>query len=591
MTFDTLAQGLNRQPFTIVEIDINYCGNVYGDGASGGNCLADLTAGNECYQGFFTCQDPDNFQDSVFTLRLCSENAPLPHGLNAIPCVKSVNVAPTKLSPGKGLGQIAKATVIFSDFVSNDVGFDPYVSNRNYIATDQGTFWGRMLSRFPYTAGRTVRIKTGYLNGSAIDEVNDFQTYQYVVDSISPPSKNGSVILQAKDPLSLVNNLKRNAPAASTGKLAADIAESAAAASTFDVGTGFGASYGSIKALKFVRINGEILQVTLAGDTFTIVARGQWGSEVSGHSTGDTVQECLYFEGTERIDEVVRQLLVDHGQIDASFINLTEWSTEADRWLDEFTPSNIISEPTKITEMLNDITEQVGVGIWWSDRDHLIKLKTEAPVLGTETATTYTDDDILLDSETIKLREDLRISRCLVYHTVRDYTEDNKARNFKVLELIVDTDSELDATYMIVQEKTIFARWINGEAQSSLLASRYIARFKRPPIQAGFKLDVKDHPIRVGAHVFLDSGIIQDVDGSNLLIEMQCLAVDFDDRSQSFTVEALQFSYSGSRLAVYAPETLNDYTTESQANQDTYAFYCDDTTELMSNGDEPYLYP
>ena len=87
------------------------------------------------------------------------------------PAVKSVNIAPTKLAPGRGLSSRSRVDIQLIDFTDNDLQTDPYAADRNYIASDQGTFFGKLFARNPHYVGRALRVKLGYFNDDGSAEV------------------------------------------------------------------------------------------------------------------------------------------------------------------------------------------------------------------------------------------------------------------------------------------------------------------------------------------------------------------------------------------------------------------------------------
>jgi len=57
----------NREPIQIVEIDLQFCGRVFGVAP----CMASLTGSTvrKCYHTFGTCRDSENFLDGIKTLK------------------------------------------------------------------------------------------------------------------------------------------------------------------------------------------------------------------------------------------------------------------------------------------------------------------------------------------------------------------------------------------------------------------------------------------------------------------------------------------------------------------------------------------
>ena len=81
--------------------------------------------------------------------------------------------------------------------------------------------------------------------------------------------------------------------------------------------------------------------------------------------------------------------------------------------------------------------------------------------------------------------------------------------------------------------------------------------------------------------------IAQDETGANKTATLQVFTSKKTKNGHHFRVTGLVGELK--RYAVIGPDTLNDYTSESDANKAAYAFIADSVTLKMSNGDDPYL--
>ena len=112
---------MGRQPFSYVEIDLDFCDNAFGVAP----CTAAGSGDAKCYNTIATCQDTPNFTKTTKTYRFCSPNgAKVPQGLDAIPCLKSISITPAEITAGKGLGLRAACSVSFQDFPHSDIRID-----------------------------------------------------------------------------------------------------------------------------------------------------------------------------------------------------------------------------------------------------------------------------------------------------------------------------------------------------------------------------------------------------------------------------------------------------------------------------------
>ena len=93
------------------------------------------------------------------------------------------------------------------------------------------------------------------------------------------------------------------------------------------------------------------------------------------------MQLCLEygFTSTQRVDAVVADLLTTYAGIPASAITTADWTAEANQWLTNYNLQNIISEPTELNKLLDQICVECGVDIWVDDVANKIRFKAQVP--------------------------------------------------------------------------------------------------------------------------------------------------------------------------------------------------------------------
>jgi hypothetical protein len=561
----------NKNVNHVVELDLSGCANVFASSP----CLATNALGYECYNTKATCQDEDNFTLATRTIKLSESNNSLIDG--AIPCIidKGIDFAPTEINPKEGLDYLGKVKIKVSDFAHNDIGQDPYFSTRPDIATDQGTFWGKLLARNPHYYGRPLFVKQ-YIDGVLSD------TYQFVIETITPPDSKGLVTITAKDPLFLAGGKGSLAPKAPLSELSADISETDSIIPL--VSTNF---YGYPGA---IRIGSEIITYTgsYGNDLNGTVTRGAWGTKAAEHKAGDKAQQCIVFENEPLID-AVRTLLDIYTPINGAFIPYAKWQAEQSDWLSVYTLTNIISEPTEVLELLSQIQRETGVVIWWGQRDQEINLKASVPRTQNQQVSTLTDSTHLMAPIEIKSEDEKRISQVWMYYGIEDYTSGNNATNFRNLEIRADAESEDASEYGTESIEVIYCRWITGVAQAGQVASRKLARYRNPPKTISFSLDDKDSALRTGDHFYLQTAFIQSKTGAPLPVEMQMLSMRYFPRSLSHRCKAQSFNYLLNEIYGYiAPDATPDYTSATEIQKTTLGFICGDDGK-MSDGEEGYL--
>lgn len=552
----------------LVELDLDTCSHTFGSSP----CTASNASGNECYNTRRTCQDEANYAVSTKTITLSeAANAVYP---DAIPCVEKIEFAPTEINPKEGLDYLGKVKITAKDFSHNDSGIDPYFQSRNYIASDQGTFWGKLLARNPHHFGRKIRVKQ-IIDGTVT------QTYLFIIESISPPDNKGMVKITAKDPLFLAGSDQAKVPAVSSGVLAADITDTATSLTLDDATT-----YPSAGTLAIGR---ERLSYTSkTGDTLNGLLREQWGSTASSHSAGDHVQLCKTIVDEPLID-VVNDLISNHTTIDNSLVPYADWQAEQSDWLSVYTLNNIISEPTDVLDLLTQIQIETGTVIWWDQEDQEIKLQAAVARTQNQAIETLTDASHLMGPIEVKEQTKERISQVWIYYGIQDYAGSDEAANFSNLEIRANYDAESAIEYGTENIDVIYSHWLTGVAQTGQVATRRLSRYENPPKLIEFSLDSKDSALKTGDHFYLQTASIQSVSGNPVEVEMQMLAMRYFPKTLSFRCKAQTFNYLINQIYGYITiDAMVDYTSATDEQKLSNSFICDDNGE-MSTGDEGYL--
>lgn len=313
----------NREPIQYVEIDVDYCSRTYGTAP----CVAALSSVNsrKCFNTFATCQDQTNFLKSTKTLTFINNRSNLPKGLIAYPVLKengisafsgTVNVAGSNPRMN-AFGRRASVTVSMVDFVDDDIWFDKYQSQRisgaaqfsavGYDPGTVGTFFTRLKARWPYYAGRPIRVIDGYVDDGVLTVT---QTRHFIITDMKGPDSAGSVTFEGKDVLALADDKKALAPAPSRGKLSAAITN--AVGQVFSLTpAGIGAEY---PTSGYGTIGSELVTFTRAVDVVTVTGRGQEGTVAAAHNLGDTFQVALYIDNA-RVDDTIYDLLTTYAKV------------------------------------------------------------------------------------------------------------------------------------------------------------------------------------------------------------------------------------------------------------------------------------
>lgn len=490
---------VGREPVQIVEIRQPFCAHVFGTAP----CTATDPADRKCYNTRATCRDSANFALgtplSLFfaTGRVAEmeiEGAPY-----IIPSLVSVSTTPTRInvagsnSNASGFGNRAVCSLVFNDHPHSDLRVDPYVGGRSWnpLSADRGSYWTRWMARNKYRQNVLIIIYEGYA-GQALSAM---VKRSYFMQSISGPS-GGRVSIQGKDILTRLEERKAQAPAASPGKLYIAIN---ASVTSFEVTN---AVVGDYPAPGTVRIGDEIMTYSAVtasanGVTLTISARGTDNSTAATHAVNETVQWCWRIVNAP-IDTVFQTLLETYGQIPAAYLNLAGWATEVGTYRSAYLLDALISIPTPVVQLGDELQEQTLVNLWWDERTALVDLRAirgidaEPPLLTAE-------DHILADSFALSENPDGRASRVWISYNRRDHVK--AATDLSAYaEVFIDAnlESESDVMYGEPAIRKINARWLSSSALANTTASKIITRFVDVPSICRFRMDAKDRAHWVG---------------------------------------------------------------------------------------------
>ena len=527
---------LGRQPFSYVELDLDYCSNVAGVAP----CTATQTGDSKCFNTFASCNDTDNFANSVKTYRYCSPNgARIPNGLDATPCLKSISVTPAQIDAGKGLGLRAVCSITLQDFPHSDIRTDPYLSDRTYIPINRGTYFGKLKARNPFYNGRIMRIYNGYLNDDGSYDVANFEVRTYVLDSWDSVDANGITKITGKDILKLASDERAVCPKASVGKITLDM--TAIATTCTLTPTGVGAL--DYPASGYVRIGSEVMSFTRSGDVLTVV-RGRKGTTATTHKQSDTAQLCKEIV-SQTAQNIVNDLLDNYAGVDGSFIPLGDWNAEQVAYLPRLY-STLITAPTGVSKLLAELTEQIGFFLYWDEVDGQIKFQTIRPNSPSETVHELSSEYHLL-ADSLRLRDinDDRVNETWVYYGIIDPTKNlTEESNYSNLYVAANIGDQSTNRNRDVRIKKLLSRWIDDGAAAIELGQRYLDRYALAPVEADFALDAKDANIKLCDFVQVESNQYQDFSGSPLAILLQVTKRVEKQTGTTWAFTARQFAFS-----------------------------------------------
>lgn len=540
-----------RIPIDIVEIDLDYCSHDFGDS----NCQANLSETQaKCFNTLATCGAIDNYSPESFTYRFCSDQEDIPTSNLYYPFIKSASVSPGKINPlgadksTTTLGKRIVLTVSMSDHPGSDRIIDKYQRERiigtaqldgeGYNPLDRSTFWRKFKARNPYYKNRPIRYISGYIEDGVLQ---DTVTQYFFITNISDSDTSGMVRIEAKDPLYLAQREKALAPMPSEGYLSSGINDSATAFTLSP--TGIGSDY---SASGYVRVDSEVMSFTRSGDDFTVV-RGEFNTTAVAHDSGATVQECLYFNG-QLPYQILTTLLEDYAEIDSSYLDTAQWFDES------VTKDNLplaytalITEPTEVEDLINEMTEQMYFYIWFSSREGTVKIRAVRPIQDDE-ITSINYDEHIIDG-TLSVNEDTGklITRVVVNYAMIDPTKNlDELTNFAASEVNINLDAESENQYRDKRTKVINSRWItSGGGGSALeLAERMLYRFSKPLRTFRFALDAKDRDLWLSDFIQIKSPFVVDSVGNEAIIDAHVIQSQESSTGSIYSHTAEEYVYT-----------------------------------------------
>lgn len=504
-----------------------------GSATKNGNAPTLITGGDDkCFNTFESTQDASNYTKTTKTYRFCESRSPHPIGLDAIPNILSVSLAPSVIDVGGGLGVRARADIQFNDLPHGDSQFDidKYLADRTYIASERGTFFTKLRARNPNYQFREMRVLSGYLVDGVYDSAN-FQTRYYVVESLN--ASRGTASIVGKDPLKLATRKKAQVPAPSTGQIA-NVGGITAGAGSLTVTTGTGSEYTTPGK---IRVNNEVMSFTRVGDVLTLT-RAQNNTIAAAHAEDDTVQLC-YEQTAKQVYQIVEDLITNFANIDSSFVPTSAWKAEDDTYLNGLL-EGIITKPMDVFKVLKELAEASPHYLWYDERVQEIQFTAlKAPPVSANQLNM--DENLIADSVSFTDKPDARVSTVFVNFGQYDPTKRlDEPSNYTQTYVRIDTDSI--AQFVTNEVRTINSRWISSsnKAQALRLAALIGRRFAKIPRAVSFALDAKDSDTWAGQIKAINHRDVTDFTGLPLDTFYQVLSVR---ESDIFQYNALEFKY------------------------------------------------
>ena len=581
-----------REPITVVEIDLDYCGNTFATLP----CTAALSAlvPQKCFNTYANCAATAVFAKTVKTLRFAEARPNLPKGaavyypalLTVSSFSATVNIAGAD-ERMSALGRRATVTITLADFPYHDRDTDKYQAERvsgaaqfsavGYDPAARGSFFAKLKARWPYYNGRPLRVVQGELAGGAI--INAISR-AYVITGMFGPDDRGEVRIEAQDILAFAADEKAVAPKANIGTLAAAITTASASLTLAPVGVG--ATY---PAAGRAIIGTEIVDYTRAGDVLTLVARAAASTALASHAAGDAFQTVLWFNGM-RVDDAMEILLRDYAGIATTWIPKAVWAAEVTRWAGSVLLQTHITAPTGVAKLLGELAV-LGFSIWPDPVAQTIGLKVNRPPDG-ETVFALSDRDNL-KAIAIDDRAADRLTEVYFYSVQIDPTKGAAdPANYRRMMATYDLDAKGANAYGDTKIRRVFCRWFNGGADSdiAIISRRLLNRFRYAPVRVKMLIDAKDAAIDLTAVLSVSSASITDATGAVLPAQMQVISRSEPKPGHEVEIVAQAYQFSG-RYGYATQNACPVYASASKA-QKARGMFAVGSTLTFGDGTGPY---
>lgn len=357
------------------------------------------------------------------------------------------------------------------------------------------------------------------------------------------------------------------------------------AALSLSVDSGKGPQYGSSG---YVRVGDEVIQFgSRLSDTLTALTRGQFGTTAAAHSANDKVQLCKVYSAAALTD-VIKSLLNDAG-ISNTYIDTTQMAAEDTRWLStKYQITVCLTEPEAPSTYIGELCREANAMLWWHPVEQKLKFKVNMPESATATIKEFNETaHIIRDSLQFDLLEDERTTTSVLAYALKSPVA-NRSQPDSYLRGAVNDDTDASSANEFGDRRISIMRsrflGTANDLAAGAFVSRDVSSRRNTPGKLACKLDPKDYTIAVGELVDLNVSPVVDAAGVNKVIRVR--VVKLKDMGSHIEIECRTTKFK-SRYAFVAPNATPDYPTDT-----VYAHICRNAgapSQTMTNGDDPYL--
>jgi hypothetical protein len=183
------------------------------------------------------------------------------------------------------------------------------------------------------------------------------------------------------------------------------------------------------------------------------------------------------------------------------------------------------------------------------------------------------------------------MTRVTVYFGIRDWLESlEENKNYQSRRIRIDAEVERDETAGgKIFENVIYSRWTQSFGNALLVSASLLLRYRLPPQYLTLEIDAKDRAIENGDVIDLTTRYIRDTEGTPVETRWQVISVDEINPGTRLRIEMQSYQFVG-KFAIIMSNDAPTYADATEVERVTGAWMADESTDLMPNGDDPYLF-
>jgi hypothetical protein len=602
------ANDLSRTLVYLVKIVLPFCANSFGAAP----CTA---SGIPCWNTKATCKDLPHYTriDRVYSYSSADSPVPFP---GPRPYLKQFTPLSPEIKDELTVSGRIKLTLL--DEPDDDVGVDPYVTQRALFPDIPGTYWRKLLARNPRYKGAAVTV----FQGEVTDPEEAFTPCGAgILDTISFAA-DGAVTIDVLDQLQALKFV--DIPPTLSIELVTDLRETGT--SCFLRGNTYAdnADVAQLPASGYALIDDEIVHYSAIDTTLltmTIDQRALFGSSAASHSSGATVQPVKYYPPENPFD-TMQSLLLDDAGYDPANVDSAAFDLCRDWYPGDIPVSAVITQPVDAHTLFLELVGLFGCRAWVDEQARITITRIipnqpgrTCPVLsdaanlvsqsqqldmgdssGNGTVVNYGSgvvlywDRRLLDANGGSVASDSDPSS---YNTVNSYIDPDLFD--AAAEQLQDQSSQSGLASVGLQLKKVFCRWIS----KGYLSDEDLANGVNDVVWRMFREVTEPHPVittdvmiqdaerKVGEVVDLTTRQLCNPDGTDATVRSLIIR-----KEPKGAVIGLKFQRVNTRrYMVCAPEELAGLDwSAATADQQQYGFLAAETGLLPDGSPGFYLW-